>query len=133
MILACSFVIYKMRWQLNLMALGDDEAKALGVDTSRSRKILIVMSTLITSAAVCVCGIVGWVGMVIPQVTRLVVGPDSRRLIPSAFAVGAIFLMLVDIVCRTLVVTEIPVGIVTSIIGAPIFLVLLKRVKEGWA
>ena len=132
-ILVCSFGIYKLRWQLNLMALGDDEAKALGVDTARARKFLIILSTLITSAAVCVCGIVGWVGMVIPQVTRLVVGPDSRRLIPSAFAVGAIFLMLVDIVCRTLVVTEIPVGIVTSIIGAPIFLFLLKRVKEGWA
>lgn len=133
LIIICSLGILRMCWQLNLMALGDDEAKALGVDTARSRKILIFLATVITSSAVCVCGIVGWVGMVIPQITRLVVGPDARRLIPATFAVGAIFLMLVDIACRTLVVTEIPVGIITSLIGAPIFLVLLKRVKEGWA
>ncbi|MBO7667913.1 MAG: iron ABC transporter permease [Firmicutes bacterium] len=133
LIIICSLGILRMCWQLNLMALGDDEAKALGVDTARARKILIFLATVITSSAVCVCGIVGWVGMVIPQIVRLVVGPDARRLIPATFAVGAIFLMLVDIACRTLVVTEIPVGIITSLIGAPIFLVLLKRVKEGWA
>ncbi len=133
LILICSLGILRMCWQLNLMALGDDEARALGVDTARARKILIFLATVITSSAVCVCGIVGWVGMVIPQITRLVVGPDARRLIPATFMVGSIFLMLVDIVCRTLVVTEIPVGIITSLIGAPIFLVLLKRVKEGWA
>ena len=133
LILICSLGILRMCWQLNLMALGDDEAKALGVDTARARKILIFLATVITSSAVCVCGIVGWVGMVIPQIVRLVVGPDARRLIPATFMVGAIFLMLVDIACRTLVVTEIPVGIITSLIGAPIFLVLLKRVKEGWA
>lgn len=133
LILVCCFGVYKMRWHLNLMALGDDEARALGVDTARSRKILIFLATLITAASVSLCGMVGWVGMVIPQITRLITGPDARRLIPSAFMIGGIFLMLVDIVCRTLVVTEIPVGIVTSIIGAPVFLVLLKRVKEGWA
>lgn len=133
LIIICSLGILRMCWQLNLMALGDDEARALGVDTARARKILIFLATVITSSAVCVCGIVGWVGMVIPQIVRLVVGPDARRLIPATFMVGGIFLMLVDILCRTLVVTEIPVGIITSLIGAPIFLVLLKRVKEGWA
>ena len=133
LIIVCCFGVYRMRWQLNLMALGDDEARALGVDTAKARKILILLATVISASAVCVCGIVGWVGMVIPQITRLITGPDARRLIPSTFMIGSIFLMLVDIVCRTLVVTEIPVGIVTSIIGAPVFLVLLKRVKEGWA
>lgn len=133
LIFSCSLGIYLMRWYLNLMSLGDDEAKALGVNTARARLVLIILSTVISSAAVCVCGIVGWIGMVIPQITRLVVGPDARRLLPCTFAVGAIFLMLVDMLCRCLIATEIPVGIITSLIGAPIFLILLKRVKEGWA
>ncbi len=120
-------------WKLNVLSLGDEEAQSLGVNTRYTRLTIIVFSTIITAVSVCICGMVGWVGMIIPQITRMIVGPDNRRLIPCSFAAGALFLMIVDTVCRTLLVTEIPVGIVTSLIGAPIFLVLLLRISKGWS
>lgn len=125
-------LLLRVRWQMNVLALGDDEAKTLGVNIARTRLLIIVCSTLITGVSVCVCGMIGWIGVIIPQITRMQIGPNTRRLIPCAFFVGAVFLMIVDVVCRTLLVAEIPVGIVTSLIGAPIFLLILKRAKEGW-
>ena len=132
-IVVCSLVIVHERWNMNVLSLGDNEAKALGINVNRSRAIIIVCSTLIASVSVCVCGAIAWVGMIIPQIARYLVGPDCRRLIPCAFFIGSIFLMLVDVACRASIQAELPVGIVTSLIGAPIFFVILKRSRTGWA
>lgn len=129
----CVAVLLCMRWKMNILALGDDEARTLGVNVERTRVIIIVASTLIASVSTCVVGTVPWVGIIIPQITRFIVGPDTRRLMPCAFFIGAIFLMLVDVACRALLAVEIPVGIVTSLVGAPIFFIILKRSKTGWA
>lgn len=133
LITVCALVIIHERWNMNVMALGDDEAKALGVNVKRCRLIIIIASTLITAVSVCVCGAIAWVGMIIPQITRFLVGPDCRRLLPCVFVIGAIFLMLVDVACRAAVNAELPVGIVTSLIGAPIFFLVLRRSQMGWA
>lgn len=133
LVLVCCFILYRIRWKLNLLSLGDEEARTLGVNTRQTRLIIIITSTIITAACVCICGMVGWVGVVIPQICRMIVGPDNRKLIPCSFFIGAIFLMIVDVICRAAFEAEIPVGIVTSIVGAPIFLVMLRRLKEGWS
>lgn len=128
----CAGILLHIRWKLNVLALGDSEAQALGVNINRTRALTVTCSTLITAVSVCICGMVGWIGVIIPQITRMIIGPDTRRLMPGAFFIGAIFLLVVDVICRALLVVEIPVGIVTSLIGAPIFFMILKRAKEGW-
>lgn len=125
-------VIQGMTWKLNLLALGDDDARALGVNVERSRLIVIGVSTFITAIAVCLCGMIGWVGVVVPQIVRMGFGPNFKNLIPYAFLFGATFMMIVDLICRSLLTMVIPVGIVTSLVGAPFYLAILKRQKEGW-
>lgn len=132
-VIICTLVLMRIRWKMNVLALGEDDARSLGVNVHRTQLLIIICSTLISSIAVCICGMISWVGMIIPQVTRMVIGPDTRRLLPCAFFVGAIFLMIVDAVCRALLAIEIPASIVTSLVGAPIFLLALKSAKEGWA
>lgn len=132
-IVICSGVLVSMRWKMNLLSLGDREAKALGIDVSKTRAVVIICATLIASVSVCVCGEIAWVGIIIPQIVRFLVGPDCRKLMPCAFFIGGIFLMLVDVVCRSLSTSELPVSVVTSLIGAPMFFVILKRSKAGWA
>lgn len=130
---ACGIIpLFLLRWQLNAMAFGDEEAKALGLNTSRLRLIYIVSATLLTAASVAVCGMVGWVGLVIPHLTRMLVGPNFKYLMPASFLVGCIFLLLVDNLARTMFTMEIPLGILTSIIGAPFFVYLLLKRKKGW-
>lgn len=132
-IVACAGVLIHFRWKMNVLSLGDNEARALGIDLKRTRLIIIICSTLITSVSVCVCGAISWVGMIIPQIVRYLVGPDCRRLMPCSFAAGGIFLMLVDVACRASVNAELPVSIVTSLIGAPGFFLILLKAKEAWA
>ena len=132
-ITVCTLILMAIRWRVNVLSFGDDEALALGINVKRTRIMIIICSTLITASAVCVCGMIGWIGVVIPQITRMIIGPDTRKLVPCSFAIGAAFLLIVDLVCRTLTVAEIPVGIVTSIVGAPMYIMVLKRAKEGWA
>jgi len=123
-----------LRWRLNILALGDEEARALGIHTARLRLVIIVCSTLITAVAVAVSGVVGWVGLVIPHLARLLVGPDYRVLMPASVLLGGTFLVLVDDVARSALTTEIPLGVLTSLIGAPFFIYLLARVRKGgWA
>lgn len=131
-VIVCFIIVQSMAWKLNLLALGDDDARALGVDVERSRLLIIGVSTFITAVAVCLCGMIGWVGVVVPQIVRMAFGPNFKNLIPYSFLFGAIFMMIVDVLCRNLLTMEIPVGIVTSIIGAPFYLAILKRQKEGW-
>ncbi len=120
-------VLSATRWTLNVMSMGDEDARALGIHMRRWRMIVILSCTLMTSAAVCACGVIGWVGLVIPHFGRLLVGPDHRRLLPTAVLLGGLFLIVVDAVARTLSTFEIPLGILTGLIGAPVFALLLYQ------
>lgn len=122
-----------LRWRINLLALGDDEARALGVEAGRLRLIVIAAATLITASVVAVAGVVGWVGLVIPHIARMLVGPSFAVLLPVAAVLGAGYLLAVDTLCRTLATVEIPLGILTAVLGAPFFLYLLARGRRGWA
>jgi iron complex transport system permease protein len=121
-----------VRWRLNVLSMGDAEARSLGVRTDRLKGIIIVCTTLITAAAVSVCGIIGWVGLVIPHLARMWVGPDHRALLPAACSIGATYLLLIDDVARTASASEIPLGILTAIVGAPFFAYLLRKTQGGW-
>ena len=119
-----------LRWRLNLLSLGESEARALGVNTDLLRAVLILCATLITAASISVSGVIGWVGLVIPHLCRKLIGSDNRGLLPCSMLVGASFLLLVDDVSRNLLATEIPIGILTAVIGAPFFIWLLLRKEK---
>ena len=121
-----------LRWQLDVMTLGDEEASALGVRVRLVRVSIIAAATLMTAAAVAVSGIVGWVGLVVPHIARLIVGPAFARLLPMAAILGAAYLLLVDTAARTLGAIELPLGVLTAVIGTPVFLLLLARGGRGW-
>jgi len=121
-----------LRWRINLLSMGDREARSLGVNTQRTNLMIILFSTIITSTAVSICGIIGWVGQVIPHFCRMIVGPDHKVLIPATMFVGATYILIVDNLCRLLSASEIPLGILTAIIGAPVFAYLLRKTKGGW-
>ena len=131
-ILAGAAILFMFRWRINVMSLSEDEARSLGVETGRLRLIAIVGSTLITSASVSVGGLVGWVGLLIPHLARMLVGPDFQTLLPAAGLLGGAYLVLVDNLARSFASVEIPLGVLTSFIGAPFFLILLSRQKGGW-
>lgn len=122
--------IYLLRWRINLLSLSDIEAQSLGLNTAWLRVGLIFCATLMTAAAVSFTGIIGWVGLVIPHMARLVVGPEFSRLLPTSLLMGAIFLLLTDNVSRNVAQMELPLGVLTAIIGAPFFLFLLLRGSE---
>ena len=121
-----------LRWRINLLALPDDEARALGVDTAKLRAIVIAAATLMTAAAVAISGIIGWVGLLVPHAARLLVGPAFGRLLPLAMLIGAAFLLAVDTLCRTLSGIEIPPGVLTALIGTPFFLWLFALSRKAW-
>ena len=116
-----------LRWRMNLLTLSPDEARAMGVHTDRLRLAVILSSTVLTAAAVSVSGMIGWVGLVIPHLSRRIVGSDCRRLMPMSYLFGASFLLLVDDMARCLTATEIPIGILTAFVGAPFFIYLMVR------
>ncbi|MDR3145706.1 MAG: iron ABC transporter permease [Treponema sp.] len=119
--------LFIFRWRINLLTLSEDEAQSMGVNVRRTRTMVILSSTLITAAAVSVSGVIGWAGLVIPHLTRRLVGNDYRLLMPASMLLGALFLMVIDDVSRNLFATEIPLGILTALIGAPFFLWLITR------
>lgn len=112
-------------WKLNLMSFGENEAMSMGVNMKRDRGIIIVLSTLISSAAISICGLVGWVGIIIPHITRMLVGANYRYMLPICTILGGIYMMIIDNIARNLLFVEIPLGILTAIIGAPIFIYIL--------
>jgi len=124
--------LYLLRWRMNLMSLGDEEARALGAETRRLRVVFIAAATLITAASVSVSGIIGWIGLIIPHAARLLAGPEFSRLLPAAMLLGAGYLLAVDTLARTMAAIEIPIGILTAFIGAPVFLWLLASGRRGW-
>ena len=122
-----------LRWRINVLSLGDEEAKALGVEAGRLRLLVVTAATLMTASVVAISGVIGWVGLVIPHIARMLVGPSFDRLLPTAMLLGASYLLLVDTLARTMARIEVPIGILTAVIGAPFFLWLLARGREGWS
>ena len=116
-----------LRWRINLLGLPDEEALALGVPVARLRLLLVACATLGTAAAVSLAGIVGWVGLVVPHVARLLVGPNFVRLLPASALLGAGFVVAADTLARSAARIELPLGILTALVGAPFFLYLLSR------
>ena len=127
----CIGLLMAVRWRINLLAMGEEDARALGVNTEQLKLIIIISATVITASSVCISGIIGWIGIVIPHIGRLLVGPDHKHLLPASTFVGAAYLVAVDTLARTLLDTEIPIGILTAIIGAPVFAYLLRKNKAG--
>lgn len=119
-------ILFFSRWQLNVLSFGENEARSLGIRTARTRTLIIFASTLITSSSVSVCGLVGWVGLVIPHIARAIIGPNYRYLLPTTTILGAVFLMIVDNVARCAFSVELPIGILTSFIGVPFFYFILR-------
>ena len=126
-------VLLAVRWRINVLSFGDEEAAALGIDTRRLRLVIITCATLVTSSAVAVAGQVGWIGLVIPHLARMLVGPNYKHLLPASLLMGSSFLLLVDDVARSALSAEIPLGILTAVIGAPVFVFLLLKGKRGWS
>ena len=124
--------MWLLRWRINLLSLDDEEARALGVETGRIRLVVILAATLMTSAAVAISGVIGWIGLVIPHFARLLVGPDFSRLLPTSILLGGAFLLAVDTLARTVARIEIPLGVLTAFIGTPLFLWQLATTRRGW-
>lgn len=125
--------VYLMRWRLNVISMGEDEAKFLGINVRRDRLIFVVSSTLAVSLAVSVSGIIGWVGLMVPHLVRMMTGPDHKTLVPLSMAAGATFMIFADTVARSMTSFDIPVGIITALSGAPFFVYLMKKGgKESW-
>ncbi|MCX8182023.1 MAG: iron ABC transporter permease [Candidatus Methanomethyliaceae archaeon] len=132
LILLSFLIITLMRWRLNVLSMGDEEAKSLGINVERDRLVVLLTTTLMVSSFVSVAGIIGWVGLVIPHLVRMLVRtPDNRIVIPISASLGGVFLLLADDVARSLTSYELPVGVITTIIGAPFFLYLLKKRGGG--
>lgn len=120
-----------LRWRLNALSFSDEEAESLGVNVRLMRGVYILCATLLTSSAVSVAGVVGWVGLIVPHLARFAFGPDNRIVLPMSLVIGGGFMVIVDCACRTLMASEIPLGILTSIIGAPFFFAILLRTHRG--
>jgi iron complex transport system permease protein len=133
-VLLCGLVLYLNRWRINLLALGDHEASSVGVDVRATRLVTIICATVISAATVCVAGIVGWVGLLIPHLGRIVFGMEPTRLFLGTALLGASFLLAIDDLARSMPIIEVPLGALTAVIGAPFFLLLLLQARNGhWA
>ncbi|HSW35443.1 MAG TPA: iron ABC transporter permease [Candidatus Limnocylindrales bacterium] len=123
-------LILLMRYRLNVLSLGDNEAKSLGISLRTTRGMFIIYSTLITAGCVCLSGTIGWVGLIIPHVARLIIGSDNKLMLPVAIIFGGIFMLVIDILCRTVTAAELRLGILTGVIGAPFFIFILARQRR---
>ncbi len=121
-----------VRWRINLLSMGEEEAQSMGVDLRITIGVVVLCSTLATAAAVSVSGVIGWIGLVIPHIGRMLIGPDNRKLLPVSALLGAVYLLVVDDMSRTLTTGEVPVGILTALIGTPFFAYLLWRNRGAW-
>jgi iron complex transport system permease protein len=126
-------VLLLLRWRVNVLSLEDTQAKALGLNVKRYQGVIIFFCTLITASAVCVSGIINWVGLIVPHIARMLVGPNNSKVLPASVLIGISYLMLIDDIARTIVPNEIPIGILTGTIGAPFFGYLLLRQRVGWS
>lgn len=126
-IIPCITVLFVLRWKMNLLSLEEEEARSLGINVERLRIVIIFVSTLMTAVSVSLCGIIGWIGLVIPHIARFWIGNDHRGLIPACSILGAGYLLLVDGIARTMTAAELPLSILTAIIGAPFFAYMLRK------
>ena len=131
-ILAGIGILYLLRWRMNLLPLSEDEARASGVNITRLRLTVVICATMITAACVAMCGQVGWVGLLVPHMCRMRFGSNHLSLLPASISTGAAFLIAVDTVARSASAQEIPISILTAVIGAPFFILLMRR-KGGWS
>ena len=127
----CSVPLFLLRFRLNILAFGEEEAKAMGVNVKFYSFIIICASTLLTASSVAFCGIIGWVGLIVPHIARSIVGANFNALLPASMLIGALFLLVADTIARCAMASEIPLGIITSLIGAPVFIYLLYQSKKG--
>lgn len=125
-------LLLALRWRLDVMSLPEDEARAMGARTTLLRLAIVAAATLVTSASVAAAGIVGWIGLVVPHIARALVGPSFAALMPASALLGGGFLLLIDTLARTVAPVEVPLGILTALIGSPFFIVLLRRAQPGW-
>lgn len=124
--------IYLLRWKLNVLQLNEDEAKSMGINVSGMRLLMIGSCALITASAVSMCGQIGWIGLLVPHLCRMIIGSNNKYLIPITISMGACFLLLIDTLARTVSPTEIPLSIITAIIGTPFFAYLIKKTGGAW-
>jgi len=129
---AGTVVLLLMSWRLNVLSLNDEDARSLGLNVKRDQRIVVVLATVVTAAAVSAAGVIGWLGLIIPHLARMIVGVDNRRVLPLSAALGATLLVLADDAARSLAAFEIPVGIFTSLIGLPLFILLLTKSAKIW-
>lgn len=129
---ASMIVLLLFRWRINVLSMGSSQARSFGIDVRRDRIVVILASTLLTSLVVSISGIIGWVGIVIPHLARLIVGPDFRKLMPASISLGICYLIVIDDLCRTLTSMEIPIGVITGIIGIPLFVYFIYTKKVNW-
>jgi iron complex transport system permease protein len=130
MCLGCAVLVI-MAWRIDILSMGDKEALSLGVNVGRDKAVIVSAATLATAGAVCISGVVGWVGLVIPHIARMLVGSGNRSLLPASMSIGASFLVIIDAASRSIWASQIPLGILTALIGAPFFVYLLKKTKGG--
>jgi ABC-type fe3+-siderophore transport system, permease component len=121
----CIMLLLAMRWRINILSLGDDEARTLGVNLTQTRGVTILLATLITAVSVCIGGPISWVGLVIPHLCRLLVGSDNNKLMPLSVTMGAAFMMFVDTLARSITSAEVPLSVLTGFIGTPLYVLLL--------
>lgn len=131
-ILAGLLPLFALRWRIGVLAMGDDEARSLGIELRRLRFLVITSATLVTAGAVALAGVIGWIGLMVPHMARLVTGPRFDRLLPVAMLIGAGFMVLVDTLARSIAMIEVPLGILTAVMGAPVFVWLLARGGRPW-
>lgn len=127
MVAAGSLLLWLLRWKLNAATLPAEEAASLGIPVRRLRALVILAATMITASVVSMCGLIGWVGLLVPHVARMLFGSDNRFVLPASAVLGALFMLVIDTAARTLTASEIPVSILTAVVGAPFFIVLLRR------
>lgn len=126
-------LLFLLRFRINVLSLGDENAAALGVSVEKTRWLVLLATTLITAATVAVAGTIGWVGLVVPHITRIIVGSDHQKLLPTAVVFGAIYMIIIDTLARSATSAEIPLGVLTALIGAPVFVWLLRKNQDkGW-
>lgn len=123
-------MLFLLRWKINILALGHDEATSVGVNYKLLRMVVIICATLLTAGTVAISGVIGWVGLVIPHISRILVGRNAKRTIPLTIVIGACFMIIVDVISRSFTSTEIPLSVVTGFLGTPIFLIILYS-KRG--
>lgn len=120
-------ILFILRWRLNILSLNEDEAKSLGINVKQLRLMVMIASTMVTASCVSMCGQVGWVGLLVPHAARMIYGSDNKKLIPAGIGIGATFMIVIDTIARAATAAEIPVSILTALIGAPFFVILLRK------